>query len=335
MNIIIINSTINTTNIQIKKFSTKISRGDNKNLLYTLPAKTFEENGWKILCYEDIFKIEKDTLIEKIQTILNTTDDIKNILFFRANTLITRYWEEIKNLRVFKIIYIDDMHNSREIYELRALGKNFFDYFNLIIATYAYCFKKFFNIDSNKIYWFPHSFNELFNIEFNTNPINKILLSGCICDAYPMRQKVLELETKYPIDVLDHPKYCKNKLHDIIGKKFVSKINEYRFAFTCCSNPKTPYLIQKFFEIPASGALLIAFDKFIKPQLDELGFIDMVNFVSVNEDNLEEKILWVLDSNNFEQVEEIRLNGYNFVNSQHTHEIRATKFIQYLDDLQK
>jgi hypothetical protein len=37
MNVVIINCTINLTNTEIKKFSTKISRGDNKNLLYTLP----------------------------------------------------------------------------------------------------------------------------------------------------------------------------------------------------------------------------------------------------------------------------------------------------------
>lgn len=336
MNIIIINSTINTTNFDPNKFSTKISRGDNKSLLFTLAASTFEKNGWKILRLEEIFKINKETFVKRVQTILNTEEEIKNIIFFRANTLITRYWEEIKSLQIYKIIYIDDMHSSKEIQELRALGRNFFEYFNLIISTYAYCFKKFFNfVNGDKIYWFPHSFNELFKIDYNSNPMNKILLSGCICDAYPMRQKMLELETKYPIDVLAHPKYCKNRLHDIIGKKFIEKINEYRFAFTCCSTPKTPYLIQKFFEIPGAGALLIAYGEHIKPQLTELGFVDMVNYINVNEENLEEKIQWVLNPNNLEQVEQIRTNGYNFINSQHTHENRATKFIEYLNKLQK
>lgn len=336
MNIIIINNTINTTNLDPNKFSTKISRGDNKSLLFTLPANTFEKNGWKILRLEEIFRISKNTLVEKIQTITNSTEYIKNIIFFRANTLITRYWEEIKLLETYKILYIDDMHSSKEIQELRALGKNFFDYFNLIISTYAYCFRKFFNyISQDKIYWFPHSFNELFKIEYNTNPINKIFLSGCICEAYPMRQKMLELESKFPIDVLTHPKYCKNRLHNIIGKKFIEKINEYRFAFTCCSTLKTPYLIQKFFEIPGSGALLIGYGKHIEPQLIELGFIDMINYVSVSEENLEEKLQWVLNPDNLEQVEQIRINGYNFVNSQHTHENRATKFIEYLNLIQK
>ena len=332
MNIIIINNTINTINTEIKKFSTKISRGDNKNLLYTLPYIPFVNNGWYIIPYEELKNINKNSIIDKIQTYLNKNDEIKKILFFRANTFITKYWEEIKTLNIFKIIYIDDMHNSKEILELRILDKCFFNYFNLILSTYAYCFTNFFNyVNKEKIFWFPHSFNEIFKIEFNKNPINKILLSGCICDTYPMRQKMFELKEKYQIDILEHPKYCKNKLHNIIGKKFVEKINEYRFAFTCCSNYKTPYLIQKFFEIPGSGTLLIAYDKYIKTQMKELGFEDMVNYISINEDNLEEKIQWLFDSKNNDKIEEIRLNGYNFIYLNHTHEIRTKKLLDFLN----
>lgn len=332
MNIIITNTTVNTTNLKINKFSTKISRGDNKNLLYTLPAKTFESNGWKIVCYEHFYRLDKPTMIEKLQTYLDTTEPIGKILFFRANTLITKHWEEIKNLSQCKIIYVDDLHNSKEIQELRSLDRNLFNHFNLILSTYAYCFNKFFKyVDNSKIYWFPHSFNDLFKIDYNLNPTNKILLSGCICDTYPMRQKMHELSSKYPIDVLDHPKYCKNKLHDIIGKKFIEKINEYRIAFTCCSNPQTPYVIQKFFEIPGSGALLLCYDAHVKNQMIELGFVDMENYISVQEHNLEEKILWLMDPCNDSKIEEIRLNGYNFINSTHTHEIRTMKLLNYIE----
>lgn len=57
MNVVIINYTINTTNEEINKFSTKISRGDNKNLLYTLPYYPLISNGWKIVYYEDLIKL--------------------------------------------------------------------------------------------------------------------------------------------------------------------------------------------------------------------------------------------------------------------------------------
>lgn len=331
MNIVIINYTINTTNEEIKKFSTKISRGDNKNLLHTLPYTPLISNGWKVVYYEDLIKVNASTIEEKIHTRLKTNEKIDKILFFRANTFITKYWEEIKNLNVYKIIYIDDLHNSREIHELRILDRNFFNYFNLILSTYAYCFNKFFKyVNKDKIYWFPHSFNETFTIEYNHEPKNEIFLSGCInSETYPMRQRMLELKDKYPIDVLPHPKYCKNKLHNITGKKFIEKINEYRFGFTCCLNKIIPYLIQKFFEIPGSGALLIAYDKHVKQQLNELGFRDMENYISVDEANLEEKIQWILDPVNLNLVEKIRFEGYNFINSTHTHKVRINNFIKY------
>ena len=335
LNIIIINNTINTTNTEIKNYSSKISKGDNKNLLYTLPYIPFTENGWITICYEDLI-MNTGTVIEKIQTYLNTTQNIEKILFFRANTFIVANWEEIKNLNVYKIIYVDDIHNSREIYELRALDKELFNYFDLILSTYAYCFNKFFKyVPKEKIYWFPHSSNEIFKIDYNHNPLNKILLSGCICETYPMRQKLLSLENKYSIDVLQHPSYSKNKSHNIIGMKFIEKINEYRFAFTCYSYYYTPYIIQKYFEIPGSGALLIASDYHIKKQMTELGFIDMVNYISVNESNLEEKIIWLFDESNNQIIEEIRLNGYNFVNSNHTHTIRTRQFLNYLSNFEK
>lgn len=149
-----------------------------------------------------------------------------------------------------------------------------------------------------------------------------------------MRHKMFELKDKYPIDILSHPKYCKNKLHNITGKKFIEKINEYRFGFTCCSNKITPYLIQKFFEIPGSGALLIAYDKYIKHQLNELGFEDMKNYISVDENNLEEKIQWILDPINLDSVEKIRFEGYNFINLTHTHKNRINNFIEYLKNKQ-
>lgn len=333
MNIAIINYTINTTNLEIKKFSTKISRGDNKNLLYTFPYTTLVNNGWIVIAYEELKNINTPSIIDKIKLYLKVDTCVKKIMFFRANTFITTHWEEIKTLKIYKIIYIDDLHNSKEIKELKVLDKRFFDYFNLIMSTYAYCFNKFFSyVKLEKIYWFPHSFNELFKIEFNSNPTNKILLSGCICDAYPMRQKIFELKDKYPIEVLEHPQYCKNKLHNIIGKKFIEKINQYRFAFTCCLNKDIPYMVQKFFEIPGSGALLIGFDQHIKKQMEKLGFIDLENYISVGEDNLEEKISWLLDPNNQEIIEKIRMNGYNFINSTQTHEIRTKFFLQYLSE---
>ena len=339
MNIIIINQTINTDNDKIKKFSDKILRGDNKNILYTLPYNTFKNNNWYIIYQEDILinkeeNKEDKNLYEKIKEVINKEEDIKHIIFFRCNTLIRRYYEDIKSEnKIYKILYLDDLHNSNEIRELRCFKKDIFLQFNLIISTYAYCIDKFLrNIDKKRIYWFPHSFNETFRVEYNENPENKILLSGAINETYFMRKRLYELRDKYPIEHLQHPRYGRSKLHNIIGKKYIEYINKYRYAFTCCSDENTPYIVQKFFEIPGSGALLIAYDKYIKGELESLGFKDNENYISVDEDNLEEKIRFVLDENNREMIERIRKNGYNFINNNHTHHIRASKLIEFLNN---
>jgi len=70
MNIAIINYTINTINLEIKKFSTKISRGDNKNLLYTFPYTTLINNGWIVIPYEELKNINTVSIIDKIKTYL-------------------------------------------------------------------------------------------------------------------------------------------------------------------------------------------------------------------------------------------------------------------------
>ncbi len=336
MNIIITNYTVNTTNETINSYSTKISKGDNKNLLYTLPYVPFTNYGWITLRYETMKLMKETDIICKIKKALGinqeTKTDIKNILFFRANTFISQNYQQIKELKdIKKILYVDDLHRSLEIRELKHLDANIIDSFDLVISTYAYYFNNYFPlVPKEKIYWFPHSFNEQLKVEYNQNPINKILLCGSISDAYPMRQKMLSLTSKYPIDVLEHPKYSKAKLHDIIGKKFIQKLNEYKYVFTCCLNEKIPYLVQKFFEIPGSGALLIGYDRWVKEPMTELGFIDMENYISVNEENLEEKLNYILDEKNNELIEKIRLNGYNFIHSNHTHQHRVDEFVKYI-----
>jgi hypothetical protein len=328
----IINKTINTNNELINDFSNEISRGDNKNILYTLPYDAMIKQQWKFLYIEDIINDYKISIIETIKNKINIEPNI--ILFFRANTLISKYRFEIKNIKSYKILYIDDLHDSNEITELKYMKPYVINKFDLILSTYKYCINKFLNkININKVLWFPHSFNELFKIKYNENPQNKILLSGAINENYPMRLKMLELKQIYPIEVLEHPRYGKSKIHKIIGNKYIKCINKYKYAFACCLNNKTPYLVQKFFEIPGAGALLLAYDEYIKEPFQQLGFIDMDNYISVNKENLEEKIKFVLDENNSDIVEKIRKNGYDFINKNHTHAHRIELLEQYLKSI--
>jgi hypothetical protein len=109
-------------------------------------------------------------------------------------------------------------------------------------------------------------------------------------------------------------------------------VNQFKFGFSCCSCKELPYIVAKFFEIPACGSCLIAYDKYVKEPLKELGFIDSENYISISDDNLEDKLKWIFDSNNNDEIERIRKNGFDFVRNNHMLSHRIDKLITYLKD---
>ena len=83
-------------------------------------------------------------------------------------------------------------------------------------------------------------------------------------------------------------------------------------------NNNTPYIVNKFFEIPAAGCLLLAYDEYVQDALKEIGFIDMVNYISCDKQNIEEKIKYICNKDNLEEINKIRLNGFNLITNNHT-----------------
>lgn len=326
MNIIITNKTvkINDKHQQTPDY-TKIKNSDIKNILYTFQYESFLKYKWKIVFYEDIVNFID---------FLESNDKINIMYLYRATKFIENNIELLQKINVSKkIIYIDDLLDSNEITELIKIKPNIFDTFDLILSTYKYKFHNIYSyVKKNKVYWFPHSYHDNFKIPFNKEPKNKLLLTGFVNEKYPFRQLILKLknEKKYPIDVLEHPSYRIELKHRLIGKKYIVKLNKYRFGFTCCLNKRTPYIVQKFFEIPGSGSLLIAYDEHIKKPLRQLGFIDGVNYISVNKDNLIEKLDYIFNEENDDKLEEIRYNGYEFINKYHRHSNRVKCLMNYL-----
>lgn len=241
----------------------------------------------------------------------------KVLFFWNTNTLIKKNIKEILNNNWIKCIYMDDLHQtSSKVIEFR---KMIIENFDFIFSTYAYTFDKFYNIPGKeKLIWFPHSINDNFKTEFNPKPLQRILLTGCIeKSTYPFRFFVSGLSSKYPIDILPSLSYKKQN-HQYIGHQYIKYMSRYLASITCCSNEKTPYIVSKFFEIPASGALLLAYDEHVKEPLKELGFIDGENYLSANRDNIIEKILFITNPNNKLIVDNIRYNGYQMVWQKHT-----------------
>ena len=67
---------------------------------------------------------------------------------------------------------------------------------------------------------------------------------------------------------------------NIKGSAYFSLINNCLAAISTPGN--IGYIVAKYFEIPGCNTLLLAYDKSIKNNLEDLGFIDGINYLSFN-----------------------------------------------------
>ena len=130
---------------------------------------------------------------------------------------------------------------------------------------------------------------------------------------YPFRRQVRAyLEQQKELRFFKKQRVCG---HD--GVLFNKALNRMRSAFTCAS--VFQYTLMKYFEIPASGALLFAEET---QDLAGLGFKDGENFVKVTPADFPEKFRYYLIGDGREQGEQIRRAGNAFVRSNHTWALR-------------
>jgi hypothetical protein len=291
----------------------------------------FSENGWTI----KYFVNDWDYNIEKYNIILLWSLQQSNEQRHYKKEYLLKLLEMQHKNKYIILDYIEDIHHIDNFYKLNY--EFYSKYFsttskNYIIGRYhTPLLEKF--PDCN-IYTIPYSINHTLIPQFNKTPINKILLSGYIHHTvYPLRYKIFNLMDTYPIDILQHPGY-RNLTHKIVNTMYYNKLNEYIASVATCASVDYNYIVAKYFEIPASGALLFAY---IDPIIDDLttyGFKDMVNMVAFNNDNLEYKIEYILDPNNREEIDKIRLNGYNLILEKHTHHTRFNiEFDAFIENL--
>ena len=225
-----------------------------------------------------------------------------------------------------KIIFADDVHKHIDVKK----RSGYYDKFDCIICTYKMAYQNLYpEINISKLEWCPHAYTRDYILPFNHEPKNKILLSGALGMVYPIRKYVYQLyQDKQSgfsdkISYLKHPGYKNfgNFTHKYkIGKSYAKVLNEHICCFTDCST--YGYIVSKYFEIPATGALLLA----LKPEgdsLESLGFLEDVHYVSCTKDNIKEKIDWILDPLNRNRVDEIRMNGMQMVRTNHSVSKRA------------
>jgi len=266
----------------------------------------------------DTFTYFKDTEIKTMEEKFNKIiDKINSIFIFKDNY--GCFLEEnidfiLKNKTIKFYILENDLHylkSKQNAYNRYLLLRN-----NLInnthiniLSFYWYQYKKLYKINESNLICFPKFVPDNSITKFNNNPEMKILLSGSTSKAYPMR-KYLKSLNHHLVKIL-------TQQDNIRGQDYYKYINKFVCAFSCCSNKNTPYIVSKFFEIPATGSLLLANDEFVKEPLKELGFIDGVNYISCNKENIIEKINWICDINNIEEINKIRKKGQELVINYH------------------
>jgi hypothetical protein len=135
--------------------------------------------------------------------------------------------------------------------------------------------------------------------------------------------KILHEQRAYPIAQLDHPGYQRPYDYDEneeVGRGYAENINRHRAAFTDSLIYK--YVVAKYFEIPATGALLLADDAVRRP-LGDLGFIEHEHYLPVSKETLEERVRYVLDERNHEELDAVRSRGQELVRARHKTSDRA------------
>ena len=259
-------------------------------------------------------------------TLLHHCDELPEvILFWEGYELLTARALEIQRLPCRKAILADDLHwwdvamRSR-----KTVG---FALCETVISTVGYAWNKLYPefAGTKKIVWVPHSASPDFRVPYNPSPVNAIFVSGAAGNYYPLRDRVTELSQAgaYAIVRHDHPGYDTGYDYDqneAVGRGYAMKINSYRAAFTDSS--RFHYVLAKYFEIPATGALLVADDSVSGP-LRQLGFVENEHYVAVSADNLEEKIRFVLDERNHDELDQVRRRGQQLVWERHKSSDRA------------
>lgn len=222
--------------------------------------------------------------------------------------------------RVKLIGFLGDPHTSKRdsrindgIWKIQEMVMNRFD---RIISLSDSEFRKWFPQWVPKFDFFPDWYGQedIYNaLPFNENPIRKCLLSGTIKEEpYPLRHFVLVHRNKDKIDYIPSPGSFWNKGRDpkkfYITEAYAKLLHSYLCCVTCSMSWQYNYAVTKYVEIPATGSLLIATEC---EDVKKLGFVDGVNYVKVDINNVLERIDHVLA--NPDAYTQIRKAGMEFV----------------------
>jgi hypothetical protein len=168
---------------------------------------------------------------------------------------------------------------------------------------------------AENLYIWPNFIDPRIYRDYGQSKNIPVFFTGAQASQYPWRRAVYKLVLqRYPSLFSPHSGYYRDRsatapmLH---GEQYARTINASWFVPTCGTVAKE--VVRKHFEIPACNACLIT-EK--SPALEAAGFVDMVNCVFADEDDVLDKLDYLFGNTN--KLERITHAGYQLVHSRHT-----------------
>ena len=174
-------------------------------------------------------------------------------------------------------------------------------------------------------------------LEFNDHPLLRCLLCGNTSKWYYLRHIIastvlMDDNKARSIDIMRHPRWGTPRgesskiIEGVMGDAYARVLNKYLCSVVGLAKSRAP--LAKYYEIAAAGSLLLAEDS---ADVREAGFVAGKNYVSVNRDNVFDKINQCLD--NPEAYRNIRYEGMKFVRENHSVENRVKRIGEILEIL--
>ena len=269
-------------------------------------------------------------------TLWHTRGHIQGILsqlsqepdFILLNDFKPDYCPEIKGLRSSAVPYgiiMHDLHYKVSQRKRFIVKENIQHIFSICRDSFLSWYPEF----EDRMVWFPFHVPEDIFRDYGENKIYNLLMMGAMDPRYyPLRVKMEEeMKGVKGFVHLKHPGY--GVIDDgkvLTGEVYAREINRAKLFLTCDSSLKFPLL--KYFEVLACKTLLLAPSN---QEIQDLGFKDGENFVSINEYNFKEKAFYYLG--NEQEAQEIAINGYNMVHKNHSTEKRVKQLITSVKEI--
>lgn len=278
---------------------------------------SLREHGWQLLETNDLPR-NGDSLADVMRCRVGGWP--RAVLFWESYPELVRYGQALREQGARIYVMTDDLHHPRPgMDEALRLADG-------VLSTYAPRVEVYLRgVEASRVTWVPHAASPDFLLPLNDDPRPVVFVSGAMSHAYPLRIAMRDLALRRPelARLHEHPGYgCTFDYtrDERVGRGYATAMRECLAAFTDALVHL--YVVAKHFEIPATGALLLA-DRAVAPQLADLGFIDGEHYVSVTADDLEPTVSRMLDRRNADAIDAIRRRGRALVHARHTTGHRA------------